>query len=321
MAGHSDSNVNVKQLILIPSVITLAVTLLRLIGELQHWPTALFNRSAGGGGAIIGIAWLAFVFGVYFALKLSAAGEAPTSAGRTVGHALLGVALVFGGTVLIAPADATNIRFPGKELVGLVMMVGGAVLPFFVWPALSKVLIAYGYAARIPVLIIMYFSIKGNWDTHYSLGPPGVEFSSFWSKFIQIAVLPQMTFWVAFTIVAGTLAGGMAVAVPRWGEAARELGMAGYGTLGFLVFAFVGFLLRPSVPLIGRQLGFSDVITRGASLKGADQLLVPTAQASFNYVLGGAVVGAVLGLMAGYLLSKRKPSIDLGPRQPETVDR
>ena len=222
MAGHSDSNVNIKQLILIPSVITLAVTLLRLIGELQHWPTALFNRSAGGGGSIIGITWLVFVFGVYFALKLGAAGETPRSAGRAIGYALIGVVLVFGGTVLIAPADATHISFPGKEIVGLVLMVGGAALPFFAWPVLAKVLITYGYAARIPVLIIMYFSIKGNWDTHYSLGPPGVEFPSFWSKFIQIAVLPQMIFWVAFTIVAGSVAGGITAAARRRRSTAEQ---------------------------------------------------------------------------------------------------
>jgi hypothetical protein len=203
-------------------VITLAVTLLRLIGELQHWPTVLFNRSAGGGGAIIGISWLAFVFGAYFALKLASAGEAPTSAGRVILFAILGLVLVIGGTVFIAPADATHIRFPGKEIVGLVLMLGGAALPFFAWSALSKVLIAYGYAARIPVLIIMYFSIKGNWDTHYSLGPPGAEFPSFWSKFIQIAVLPQMIFWVVFTIVAGSLAGGIAVLATRRRRATVE---------------------------------------------------------------------------------------------------
>jgi hypothetical protein len=222
MAGHSDSNLNVKQLILIPSVITLAVTLLRLIGELQHWPTALFTRSAGGVGSIIGIVWLPFVFGIYFALKLSATGETPTNVGRTIAYALIGAVLVFGGTVLIAPADATHIRFPGKEIVALVLMVGGAALPFFAWPVLAKGLIAYGYAARIPVLIIMYFSIKGNWDTHYSLGPPGVEFPSFWSKFIQIAVLPQMIFWVAFTIVAGSLAGGITVAARRRKSTAEQ---------------------------------------------------------------------------------------------------
>lgn len=215
MADSSNSRINIMQLILIPSVITLAITLLRLIGELQHWPTVLFSRSAGGGGAIIGITWLAFVFGAYFALKLASAGEAPASAGRAIGFAILGLIVMFGGAFLIAPADATNIRFPGKEIAGFVLMLGGAALPFFSWSALAKTLLAYGYAARIPVLIIMYFSIKGNWDTHYSLGPPGVEFPSFWSKFVQIAVLPQMIFWIAFTIIAGSLAGGIAMLATR----------------------------------------------------------------------------------------------------------
>lgn len=215
MADSTNSRISITQLILIPSVITLAITLLRLIGELQHWPTVLFSRSAGGGGAIIGITWLAFVFGAYFALKLASAGEAPASPGRAIGFAILGLVLVFGGTVFIAPADATHIRFPGKEIVGLVLMLAGAALPFMSWSTLAKALLAYAYAARIPVLIIMYFSIKGNWDTHYSLGPPGVEFPSFWSKFIQIAVLPQMIFWIAFTITAGSLAGGIAVLATR----------------------------------------------------------------------------------------------------------
>ena len=215
MADTSHSRISIKQLILVPSVITLAVTILRLVGELQHWPTALFNRSAGGGGAIIGIAWLAFVFGAYFALKLAGAGETPSSAGRTIGYAFIGLVLIIGGAVLAAPADATHISFPGKEVVGLVLVLGAVIIPFFAWRALAKVLIAYAYAARIPVLIIMYFSIRGNWDTHYSLGPPGVEFPSFWSKFIQIAVIPQMILWIAFTMVAGSLAGGIAVAIAR----------------------------------------------------------------------------------------------------------
>lgn len=215
MGDNSHSRISIAKLILIPSVITLAVTLLRLIGELQHWPEVLFKRSAGGAGAIIGIAWLVFVFGAYFALKLSAAGQGPASAGRTIGFAILALVVLFGGSVLIAPADATHIAFPGKEIVAVVLILGATALPFFSWPALAKTLIAYAYAARIPVLIIMYFSIKGNWDTHYSLGPPGVEFPSFWSKFIQIAALPQMIFWVAFTITAGTLAGGIAAIATR----------------------------------------------------------------------------------------------------------
>jgi|ERR1041384_540858 hypothetical protein len=218
----SNSRTSISQLILIPSVITLAVTLLRLIGELQHWPEVLFSRSAGGGGAIIGISWLAFVFGAYFAVKLAGAGERPASAGRVIGFAILGIALMIGGTFFLGPADVTHISFPGKEIVGVVLIIGACALPFMAWRALAKTLIAYGYAARIPVLIIMYFSIKGNWDTHYSLGPPGVEFPSFWSKFIQIAVVPQMIFWIAFTITAGSLAGGIAALATRRKRAAEQ---------------------------------------------------------------------------------------------------
>jgi len=222
MAEHSNSSLSIKQLILTPSAITLAITLLRLIGELLHWPQVLFNRSAGGGGAIIGITWLALVFGAYFALRLAQAGDAPVSAGRTILYSFLGMVLVFGSMILIVPADATHISFPGKEIVGLVVMLVGVALPFLAWPTLAKTLLAYGYAARIPVLIIMYFAIKGNWDTHYTLGPPGVEFPSFWSKFIQIAAFPQLVFWVAFTITGGALVGGITAAVRGRKSAAAQ---------------------------------------------------------------------------------------------------
>lgn len=42
-------------LILIPALLTLAITLLRLAGELLNWAPALFNKAAGGGGALVGI--------------------------------------------------------------------------------------------------------------------------------------------------------------------------------------------------------------------------------------------------------------------------
>jgi len=66
--------------------------------------------------------------------------------------------------------------------------------------------------------------------------------------------------------------------------------------LGFIVGSGVGFVLRPSVFLVG-QLPFETVITRGASLSGLDQLLVPTAQQSFNLMLVGAVIGMIAGLI------------------------
>ena len=68
--------------------------------------------------------------------------------------------------------------------------------------------------------------------------------------------------------------------------------------LGPLMGGMIGYLMRPSVFLIG-QLPFSTVITRGARLHGLDMaLLVPTAQQSFNYL----ALGFLAGLAVAYIL-------------------
>jgi hypothetical protein len=206
----SSNRLRIARLVLIPSIITLVVTLLRAMGELQHWSPALFNSSPGGGGALVGITWLVPIFGIYFALKLSAAGEGLVRVGKASGLAVLGVALMAGGSfVVVAP----EINFPGKVVVGVLLIVAAAVLQFKSWPALSKVLLAYAYAARIPVAIVMFFAIRGNWGTHYDALPPGIPEMSFWSKYVQFGLFPQLIFWVAFTVVVGTLFGCIATAI------------------------------------------------------------------------------------------------------------
>lgn len=207
------THLSTTRLILIPSVITLAITLLRLVGELQHWPKPWFSAAAGGGGAIVGIAWLPLIFGPYFALKLARAGEGPASAGKAIGFAVLGLILMFAGGFL---AFAPKIVFPGKMVVGLLVMAAGAALQLKSWPALAKPLFAYGYAARIPVAIVMFFAIRGNWGTHYDALPP--EYSgpmSFWGKYLEIALLPQLIFWVVYTVILCSLLGTIVNAVVR----------------------------------------------------------------------------------------------------------
>ncbi len=213
MADSSSSRTSITQLILVPTLITLAVTLLRLVGELQNWPSALFNREAGGAGSIVGITWLALIFGAYFALKLIRAGETPPGAGRVIGFAVLGLVITFVGGFL---GFGMKAEFPGKIVIGLALIIAGALIPFFGWKALSKVLMVYGYAARIPVLILMYFAMRGDWHTHYDAIPP--EFPtdlSFWAKYVQLAVVPQMVMWIAFTIIMGSIFGGIAIAMAR----------------------------------------------------------------------------------------------------------
>lgn len=83
--------------------------------------------------------------------------------------------------------------------------------------------------------------------------------------------------------------------------------MIGIGIVGLLIGGIIAFLARPSAFLVG-QLPFGDVITRGANLKGLDQMLVPIAQQSFNTMLIGAIIGAVAGIVTGYFVGKKKTS-------------
>jgi small basic protein len=75
--------------------------------------------------------------------------------------------------------------------------------------------------------------------------------------------------------------------------------------VGFVVGGVVGFLLRPSVPLLG-QLPFTTVITRGANLRGLDQLLLGYARSSFNYLVAGVLLGALIGLVVAVVVPKSR---------------
>jgi hypothetical protein len=74
--------------------------------------------------------------------------------------------------------------------------------------------------------------------------------------------------------------------------------------IGFFIGGIIGFLYRPSAFLIG-QLPLDVILTRGANLKGVDQVLVTLAQSSFNNMIAIALIGALIGIAAGYMLSKR----------------
>ena len=81
-----------------------------------------------------------------------------------------------------------------------------------------------------------------------------------------------------------------------------------------LLGMFISFMFRPSVPFVG-QLPFFTVMTRGVDLVGVDALLKNAAEESFNYVLIGAILGAVVGAAWNTLKAKLQPSRDSS--QPE----
>jgi hypothetical protein len=113
--------------------------------------------------------------------------------------------------------------FPGKVAVGYLIMAAAAVLQLNPWPALAKALLAYGYAARIPVAIVMYLAIQGSWGTHYdAFGPADKGAMDFWPKYAALGLEPQLIFWVVFTVIIGTLFGTIAAAIARRSKPATQ---------------------------------------------------------------------------------------------------
>ena len=211
--SNSGSRVSIAHLILIPSVITLGVTILRLVGELNNWSEFWFSRKAGGGGSLVGISWLVPIFGIYFAVKLSREGEGPASAGRAIGFAFLGL-LVFVAAMAI---PVLIFKQPGS--LGMIVAASvGCLVTILVariaWPTLFKTLLAYGLAARIPVAIVMLIAIRGNWGTHYDV-PPNAEFPAmqWFMKWVLIGALPQLFIWMAFTVTVGLVFGTVTAAL------------------------------------------------------------------------------------------------------------
>jgi hypothetical protein len=253
-----------RDLILVPAIITLGVTLLRLLGELLGWSKALFNSEAGGQAAVVGIVWLIPVFGVYFAWKLVRSGRPSVGAGKGIAFPLIAIVIVlvlagiaggatnppvialviialiilgllyllkarwhviltlFGGLILaslyLAYAGAGLTSTAGVLVLGLICLASMLVTREG-WTELFSVLWAYGLAARIPVVVIMFLAIFGNWGTHYDAPPPGFPETGWFLKWVLIGVVPQLTVWMATTVNLGALFGGIALLFVSSGRA------------------------------------------------------------------------------------------------------
>jgi hypothetical protein len=213
----AQGRVRLAWLIVIPALIAFAVTLLRLTGELLRWSPRWFDNEGGGvtpSGVswVIGITWLAAPFGVYFAVRLIAAGQRPANLFRAIALAAAGLIILAVGVRLIVPRLGLGLR------ASLLLIWAFSVLPAALirgaWPALWRVLLGYGLASRIPVAVIMFLAMRGTWHTHYDYGGQ-VSVDELWFSYIWFGLIPQTVFWVGFTILLGMLAGTITAAVYR----------------------------------------------------------------------------------------------------------
>jgi len=188
------------------------VTVLRVAGERQGWSPDWFSPVAGGGLAIVGITWLAPIVGGWLGYRLAQAGLSPTSMARAAGLPLVALAVVFLLAATFGRLAAGQTATGRFAVWGMASVVGTAVA-LFAWPALGRVLLAYAFAARLPVVGVMWLAIARRWGTHYDAPPPGFPSLLPFQRWLYTGALPQLTIWVAWTVIVGALAGALGYAL------------------------------------------------------------------------------------------------------------
>lgn len=204
----SDGKQSTFRLILWPSVLTLAVSVARLVGELQGW----VGNQSGGQGALLGITWLIFVFGAWFGFRLSRGGSGPLLKPAWLWSLLPVLAIVGTFTWRLYGVDMKDTSAAAQAYltetlqIACLVAAGGAVLTFAVWARLGWTLLLYGVFARATVMAITWLAKDRGWNTHYTkLGPTGIEKDM--AETMASTAMAQFGLWVPFTIVAGGFVG------------------------------------------------------------------------------------------------------------------
>lgn len=217
------SRPGVWSLVAVAAVLTLLVTVTRLVGEMQGWNPALFGTAAGGAGTLVGISWLVPLFGLWFGWRLRRTG-ADVRWGRAAVLYLLGVGVFAGG--VFGSVQLGWLKFPTVEHPGeaegmryfLGTMLVAALVGLVAWPRLSIVLLVYGLLARIPVVAVTWLAVHNKWDTHYAKLGPGLTASSLDDAFYKLS-LAQVTFWIfTFTLLVGGVFGCLGAALAGKGK-------------------------------------------------------------------------------------------------------
>ena len=207
-------------LLLWPVLISVAITGLRLLGEVRRWSPEYWSPLPGGGLSPLGIAWLVPLVGLYLGWQLQRRGLRAPSLLQAAVQPPLALALA-GGILLLLDRLRTAAQMRALTwnqwltmwAVAAVVALGVGLLA---WPTLGRLLLAYALAARAVVAAVMALAINRGLGTHYDAAPPGFPRMSALRRWLWTGLLPQLTIWVAITVGVGVLFGALG-----WLAAAR----------------------------------------------------------------------------------------------------
>lgn len=195
-----------RSILLTAFAATLAITALRLVGEIERWPDTWFARSAGGGGGLVGIGWLIPIVGSCLAVALVRSGHGPVHRGRALrwfGLGTLGIAAVFTIAKLVLPVTV------GTFVFTITALAGCSVCAFVAWPALARLLLVHALLARAPILAVTVVAVHLDLGTHYERLAPGSPELADAARTLVLCTA-QLGIWVPLTLVGGGFVGALA---------------------------------------------------------------------------------------------------------------
>ena len=187
-------------LLLLASLLTLVVTIVRVFGEREGWSAAWFDAVVCNPFNPLGIVWLVPVFGFLFGRRLAQQGSRPPFVPAFF--------VPMFGLLLLAGAGG----YMRKELAGEALRTGFswllwagpvlALLGLFAWPRAFVANLAYAVLARLPVVAVQVLDVQSGWQTSYGHVhpklPPMTADERLW-----LLALTQAAIWVPFTILLG----------------------------------------------------------------------------------------------------------------------
>jgi hypothetical protein len=187
-------------LLLIAGLLTLAVTVVRAIGECNGWNPAWFGSDAGSPLNPFGIVWLVPVFGFLFGRRLAQIASPPPFVKRFYVPMFALLALVGWVGYVGAELKGELLRAAmGYVVYGAPLL---ALLGLFAWPRAFVANLLYALCARAPVIVVQYLDIQNGWQTHYGKVHPALPAMTADERLWGLT-LAQLFVWVPSTVLLG----------------------------------------------------------------------------------------------------------------------
>ena len=209
----SDHQSRIAPMLCVAALLTLVVTVVRVVGEYHTWDPSWFSSEAGSPFNPFGIVWLVPVFGFLFGRRLSRSRGTP--------RFVTGFFVPMFGFFAIMAAAVFVGRLEGREMYDALTYVFYAgpvlsLLALFAWPRAFVAMLGYAIVVRVPVMLVQYLDVQNGWQTHYgrvheALGELGAD------DRIWLLTLAQAGFWIPFTVTLGSAFAAIGAAMPRKG--------------------------------------------------------------------------------------------------------